>query len=116
EFKTQDLKQIISENSISEIIVAGNLSKRLTLPTYTQLLDLLEKGFSIKEYSQVYEDLTHRVPVHHVDKDFYRYFPFSRSNQNKLYLFFQRLMDVLISVTGLIFGILMLPLIIIGNL
>lgn len=116
EFKTQDLKQIISDNSISEIIVAGNLSKRLTLPTYTQLLDLLEKGFSIKEYSQVYEDLTHRVPVHHVDKDFYRYFPFSRSNQNKLYLFFHRLMDVLISVSGMIFGILALPLILIGNL
>lgn len=116
EFHTQDFKKIIAEHSISEIIVSGNLSKRLSLKTYTQLLDLLEKGFSIKEYTQVYEDLTHRVPVHHVDKDFYRYFPFSRSNQNKLYLFFHRLMDIIIASIGLVFGILVLPLIWIGNL
>lgn len=116
EFHSQDLKKIIAEHSISEIIVSGNLSKRLSLKTYTQLLNLLEKGFSIKEYTQVYEDLTHRVPVHHVDKDFYRYFPFSRSNQNKLYLFFHRLMDIIIAFIGLVFGILVLPIIWIGNL
>lgn len=116
EFKTNDLKRILTEHSISEIIVAGSISKRHSLPIYTQLLDLLESGFSIKEYTQVYEDLTYRVPVHHIDKDFYRYFPFSRSNQNKLYIFFHRLMDIVLSVIGLLIGIVLLPLIVIGNL
>ena len=116
EFKTLDLNKIIQENSISEIIIAGNFSKKISLPIYSKLLNLLEKGFSIKEYTQVYEDLTHRVPVHHVEKDFYRYFPFSRSNQNKLYLFFHRFMDLTISIIGLVFGIVLLPVIIIGNL
>ncbi|MEX2349567.1 MAG: sugar transferase [Flavobacteriaceae bacterium] len=115
-FTTEDIKQVIKKYAISEIVVSGNFSKRLSLLLYTQLLGLLEKGFSIKEYTQVYEDLTYRVPVHHVEKDFYRYFPFSRSNQNKLYLFFHRAMDVLLSVIGLMFGLLLLPVILIGNL
>lgn len=116
EFRTNDLKRIITENSISEIIIAGTISKRLSLPIYTQLLDLLERGFSIKEYTQVYEDLTYRVPVHHIDKDFYRYFPFSRSNQNKLYLFFHRLMDIVLSLIGLSLGLVLFPFILIGNI
>lgn len=115
QFKSEDIMRIIKEHAISEIIVAGSFSKRISLTLYTQLLDLLEKGISIKEYSQVYEDLTQRVPVHHVDKDFFRYFPFSRSNQNKLYQFFHRSQDIVISVFGLLLGILVLPLVLIGN-
>lgn len=115
QFKSEDIMRIIKEHAISEIIVAGSFSKRISLTLYTQLLDLLEKGISIKEYSQVYEDLTQRVPVHHVDKDFFRYFPFSRSNQNKLYQFFYRSQDIVISVFGLLLGILVLPLVLIGN-
>jgi len=115
EFDSSDLKRILQENHISEIIVAGSISKKFSLPIYTKLLDLLERGFPIKEYTQVYEDLTYRVPVHHIDKDFYRYFPFSRSNQNKLYLFFHRFIDIFLSVIGLIIGLILLPFILIGN-
>lgn len=116
QFDSLDINHIIKENAISEIIVAGSFSKRISLPIYTQLLELLEKGFSIKEYTQVYEELTRRVPVQHVEKDFYRYFPFSRSNHNKLYLFFHRCLDILISVIGVLIGVLVLPLILIGNI
>lgn len=116
QFTSNDIKRIIQENAISEIIVAGSFSKRISLPVYTQLLDLLEKGFSIKEYTQVYEDLTQRVPVHHVDKDFFRYFPFSRSNQNKLYLFFHRFLDIFIASIGLLLGVVVIPFIFLGNL
>jgi lipopolysaccharide/colanic/teichoic acid biosynthesis glycosyltransferase len=76
----------------------------------------LEGGFPIREYTQVYEDMTQRVPVQFVGKDFYKYFPFSRSNQNKMYLFFHRLFDVLISVLGALIGVIILPLILLGNM
>jgi len=105
----------IVEMGISEIVIATPDSDGITLGLYNKLIHLLEDGVSIREYSQVYEEITHRVPVQHVDKDFYRYFPFSRSNQNKLYLFFHRLLDVFFSVLGLAFGILISPIIIIGN-
>ena len=77
---------------------------------------LLEAGFPIKEYTQVYEDMTYRVPVQFVGKDFYKYFPFSRSNQNKLYLFYRRFFDLIFSFIGLLFGVLLLPFVLIGNL
>ena len=63
----------------------------------------------------VYEDMTQRVPVQFVGNDFYKYFPFSKSSHNKLYLFFQRLFDILISLIGILIGILFVPFIIIGN-
>jgi exopolysaccharide biosynthesis polyprenyl glycosylphosphotransferase len=110
-----DISLLMDEMSISEIVVATPLSEGMTVELNNQLIKLLEKGIPIREYTQVYEELTHRIPVQHVEKDFYRYFPFSRSNQNKLYLFFNRIMDMLLSAIGLAFGILIVPFLIIGN-
>ncbi|MBT8262683.1 MAG: sugar transferase [Bacteroidia bacterium] len=116
EFDLNDVAGTVKEHSISEIVIATQPSSGMTIPLYNQLIALLENGVPIREYTQVYEEITHRVPVQHVDKDFYRYFPFSRSNQNKLYLFFHRILDLLFSVIGLLFGLLISPVIIIGNL
>ena len=107
---------MVQDSKVSEIVVASPWDGGMTVKLYNTLIDLLEKGVSIREYTQVYEEITHRVPVQHVDKDFYRYFPFSRSNQNKLYLFFHRILDLLFSLIGLAFGLLISPIILIGNL
>lgn len=115
-FGRSKVDETVKEQSISEIVVATAQNEGMTVNLYNQLITLLEKGVVIREYTQVYEEITHRVPVQHVDKDFYRYFPFSRSNQNKLYLFFHRILDVLFSIIGLLFGILISPVILIGNL
>jgi len=116
EFNVTNVTDIIEKHQVSEIVVATSQDDEITVKLYNQLIDLLEKGVPIREYTQVYEEITHRVPVQHVDKDFYRYFPFSRSNQNKLYLFFHRLLDVIFSIIGLTFGFLLLPIVLIGNL
>ncbi len=116
EYQPQDFVQIIKEQKISEIVVASYNSETITPEIYNDLITLLEKGFTIREYTQVYEELTNRVPVQFVGKDFYKYFPFSRSNQNKLYLFFRRTSDIILSIIGLLFGLALLPLILIGNL
>ncbi|MFK5981535.1 MAG: sugar transferase [Flavobacteriaceae bacterium] len=116
EFNIQKVSEIVKKHQVSEIVVATSQDGEITVELYNQLINLLERGVPIREYTQVYEEITHRVPVQHVDKDFYRYFPFSRSNQNKLYLFFHRLLDVIFSIIGLAFGFLLLPIIFIGNL
>ncbi|MFT4802032.1 MAG: exopolysaccharide biosynthesis polyprenyl glycosylphosphotransferase [Flavobacteriaceae bacterium] len=115
EFSALNLSDVITENLLSEVVIASSEDDAISVVLYNQLLLLLKKGVSIREYTQVYEDITHRVPVQHVDKDFYRYFPFSRSNHNKLYLFFHRLLDLLFSIIGLSFGLLISPIILIGN-
>src|SRR5690606_21461670 len=112
----QDIALLTDEMTISEIVVGTPLSKGMTVALNNQLIKLLEKGIPIREYTQVYEELTYRIPVQHVEKDFYRYFPFSRSNQNKLYLFFSRILDLVFSVIGLLLGLFLSPFFIIGNL
>jgi exopolysaccharide biosynthesis polyprenyl glycosylphosphotransferase len=106
----------IDVNVIDEIVVASSYTEGVMLPLYNKLITLLEDGFPIREYTQVYEEVTHRIPVQHIDKDFYKFFPFSRSNQNKFYLFYHRLFDVLVSVLGILLSTILLPFILIGNL
>jgi exopolysaccharide biosynthesis polyprenyl glycosylphosphotransferase len=115
-FEVKDLRGAIKEHHINEIVVASGYKEGLMLPLYNQLSYLLKAGFPIKDYTQVYEEITKRIPVQHVDKDFYRYFPFSRSNQNKFYQFFFRVFDLLISLLGLVFFLLIVPFILVANL
>lgn len=112
----KNIDPITEEMSISEIVVGIPRTEGMTVALNNKLIKLLEKGVPIREYTQVYEELTRRIPVQYVERDFYRYFPFSRSNQNKLYLFLNRAMDLVLSAIGLTFGILLLPLILLGNL
>lgn len=116
EYPPQDLLRIIREEKISEVLVASYNSETITPEIYHDLMLLLESGFTIREFTQVYEEITRRVPIQFVGKDFYKYFPFSRSNQNKLYLFFQRAFDIVFSIIGLSFWVLILPFIYVGNL
>lgn len=114
-YPPENLNETVVANGISEIVVASNYKDGLSQPLYNQMIQLLEAGFPIREYIQVYEELTQRVPVQYVYKDFYRYFPFSRSNHNKFYLFVHRLFDILMSVVGLVFLLLISPFILLGN-
>jgi len=115
EYQPNEIHHIIKDEHISEIVVASYNSETITPSIYHDLITLLETGFPIKEYTQVYEDMTYRVPVQFVGKDFYKYFPFSRSNQNKLYLFYRRAFDITFSIIGLLFGTVLLPFILLGN-
>ncbi|MFI1745835.1 sugar transferase [Thalassobellus sediminis] len=116
EYNPKQIYQVIKDENISEIVIASYNSESITQEIYKDLITLLEGGFSIKEYTQVYEDMTYRVPVQFVGKDFYKYFPFSRSNQNKMYQFFHRFFDVVISFLGVLCGIILLPFVFLGNL
>src|SRR5690606_26086011 len=115
EFEPHELLTVISEHRISEILVASYNSETITTGVYHDLITLLEKAFTISEYTQVYDELTYRVPIQHVGKDFYKHFPFSRRNQNTLYLFFHRLFDIVFSFVGMVLGLCVLPIVLIGN-
>jgi exopolysaccharide biosynthesis polyprenyl glycosylphosphotransferase len=111
-----NLEKFVKENSVSEIVIASQKTDGITVNLYNQLIHLLESGFIIREYTQVYENITQRIPVQYVSRDFYRYFPFSRSNQNHLYLIAVRLIEVLISLFGLCICSVLIPLVFLGNL
>lgn len=113
--KKEDLEDYVRKNSISEIVIASQKTEGITVSLYNQLIHLLENGFIIREYTQVYEAITQRIPVQYVSRDFYRYFPFSRSNQNHLYLLVSRITEIVFSIVGISFGLLLFPVIVIGN-
>jgi exopolysaccharide biosynthesis polyprenyl glycosylphosphotransferase len=116
EFEPNDFLSILLIENISEVLVANFNTDAMVTEVYHDLIMLMERGFKIRDYSQVYEELLHKVPIQFVGKDFYKYFPFSRSNENKLYIFFQRTFDIIVASLGLITGLVLLPLILIGNL
>lgn len=110
------LEQFVVSNSVSEVVIASQKTDGITVNLYNQLIHLLENGYIIREYTQVYENITQRIPVQYVARDFYRFFPFSRSNQNHLYLLVVRILEIFISLCGIAVTIGLLPLILIGNL
>mgnify|MGYP003489307277 FL=1 len=110
------LEQYVVKNSISEVVIASQNTDGITVNLYNQLIHLLERGFVIREYTQVYESITQRIPVQYMARDFYRYFPFSRSNQNQLYLFIARILEIIISIIGLTIGLALIPFVLIGNI
>nr|WP_315233686.1 exopolysaccharide biosynthesis polyprenyl glycosylphosphotransferase [uncultured Flavobacterium sp.] len=113
--KRDALFSFVKQNSISEIVIASQKTEGITAELYQQLLHLLESGAIIREYTQVYESKTQRIPVHYMSRDFYRFFPFSRSNHNKLYLIGARIFEISASVLGLCIGLVLFPLILLGN-
>ena len=116
EIKKEDIENFVKVNNVAEIVIASQNTEGITADLYQQLLHLLESGNIIREYTQVYESKTQRIPVHYISRDFYRFFPCSRSNNNKLYLLLVRFLDFAFSLVGLLFCALFIPLIFIGNL
>jgi len=111
----EDLEVFVLKNQVSEIVIASQKTDGITADLYQQLLHLLENGNIIREYTQVYESKTQRIPVHYIGRDFYRFFPFSRSNNNQLYLLLIRIMELFFSLFGLSICLIFIPIIAIVN-
>ena len=110
-----DLVSFVDENNLFEVVVASQNTEDITADLYLQLLHLLETGNTIREYTQVFEEKTQRIPLQYITRDFYKFFPFNRSNNNQLYLLNVRIMESIISLIGLFIGTLLIPFIIVGN-
>ncbi|MCO6174161.1 exopolysaccharide biosynthesis polyprenyl glycosylphosphotransferase [Flavobacterium sp. NRK F10] len=116
EIRIDELERFVYEKGISEVVVTNDSGKSISVELYDKLLNLLEQGIVIKQYADVYESATYRLPIHFDNKELYRFFPFSRSNQNKLYLFYTRFFDIVMSVLGLLGLLFLLPFISMFNL
>ena len=111
-----DLESYVKEHAISEIVVANGSRKTMDVALYDLLLKLLENGVVIRQYDDVYESGTYRLPIHFDDKELYKFFPFSRSNQNKLYQLYTRIFDVVFAIIGLLSLVIILPFVFLFNL
>jgi len=113
-FPIGELEDSLKSLFIDEIVVA-NSYRGVNEELYKILSPLLKEGLPIRAYSKVYEDITKRILVKDASTDFYCYFPFNRSNQNKLYLSINRILDIGLSIIGLVFLGCLIPFILLIN-
>ena len=109
------LLNFTAQHDISEIVVASQNADKMTVVLYEHLLQLLQVGNTLREYTQVYESKNHRIPVQYMSKDFNCFFPFSRNNQNKTYLIITRILEILFSIFGTLLTIIFIPIIVFAN-
>lgn len=109
-------KRLLKRNSIKEIVVGSSVNNQFNSSLYKWLLRCMERGYHVRDFILVYEEMTDSVPLEFIDKDFYRHFPFSRSHQNQLYRVYHRVFDIFAALIGISIGLLFFPIILIGNL
>ena len=112
-----DIYKLVRSNLATEVIInTKGFSSEAISKINKDIVRLFEEGINIKSYETFYEELTDRVPKEYLNFQFYKQISLSKNFENKLYLFFHRLIDLIISVFGLIAFILLVPFIFIFNL
>ena len=77
--------------------------------------ELFEEGINIKSSESFYEEITASVPKDYLDFNFYKNMNFSCSSNKRFYKLFHRFLDIVISLTGLLLFLVLLPFIFILN-
>jgi exopolysaccharide biosynthesis polyprenyl glycosylphosphotransferase len=111
-----NLEKIVKEEGINEIVISSNNFQFITPELNKQLILLFEKGMAIRSADNFIEEETHRISETKLTNDFYNHFTFSKSHQNNLYLAFRRVSDILFSLIGIVFFILLIPFVFVGNM
>lgn len=111
-----NLEEIVKEEGINEIVISSSNQQFITRDLNNQLILLFEKGMAIRSADNFIEDETHRISETKLTTDFYNHFTFSKSHQNNLYLAFRRVLDVFFSLIGILFFLILIPFVFVGNL
>jgi exopolysaccharide biosynthesis polyprenyl glycosylphosphotransferase len=105
----QDVAELAARLHASEIILATQ-SGAVGGPTFQGIMDCYEKGISLRLMPLLYEELTGRVPIEHVGGQWNVVLPIEGRSLFDPYLPLKRLMDVSLSLLGLMVFAAMLPL------
>lgn len=115
-YYSETITNIIRKHKIDEILINELDPENDSADLSEEIFVLLKRGYPVRDFNQVYEEKTHRIPVQMISRNFYEFFRFSKSNENKVYQVFHRAADIIISVIGLFIGLLLVPFIFLGNL
>lgn len=102
-----DLLNIVIREEISEIIVTN--THELAGDVFQSVMDAYEHGVVITPMPLLYERITDRVPVEHLGTHWTVVLPISGTSVFNPYPFLKRLMDITISLIGLIIFLVFLP-------
>lgn len=104
---SERLLNIIEDYRISDIVVAIN--GEIKGKTFQTILDAQESGVEVTRMPIVYEELTQRVPVEHLESDWVIRSFVDQVRVSGMYELFKRLMDIVGGLVGLIILIVIFP-------
>jgi exopolysaccharide biosynthesis polyprenyl glycosylphosphotransferase len=105
---SQKLLEIIEDYHVSDIVVAIN--GEIKGETFQTILDTQEHGVEVVRMPIMYEELTQRVPVEHLESDWVIRSFVDQVRVSGMYELFKRLMDILGGLAGLLVFVILLPL------
>ncbi|MEL6402877.1 MAG: sugar transferase [Chloroflexota bacterium] len=102
---SHDLLDVIQSHNISELVITS--TRELPGELFQAVMDAYEHGTVITPMPILYERVTERVPVEHVGDNWAVVLPINGTSVFNPYPFLKRLLDILMSLVGLlVFGLL----------
>jgi len=105
---SEKLLDIIEEMHISDIVIAIN--GEIKGETFQTILDTQERGIEVTRMPIMYEELTQRVPVEHLESDWVIRSFVDQVRVSGMYELFKRLMDIFGGLVGLLIFAFIFPL------
>ena len=115
--KDAKLYDLVKNNHVKEVIISTRgFSSDIISQLNKDIILLFEEGINIKSFESFYEEITDRVPKEYLDYHFYKNINLSRNSDNKFYKVFHRILDIIISIIGLMVFLFLIPIIFIMNI
>jgi len=102
-----ELLDIIESQKITDIVVA--VSGEIQGSTFQTILDAQEQGVEVTRMPTLYEEMTGRVPIHHLESDWIIRSFTDQARVSGLYLLVKRLFDIIGGLTGLLIFAVLFP-------
>lgn len=103
----EDILNIVLRDRIAELIVTS--TRELSGPIFQGVMDAYERGVVIMPMPLLYERMTGRVPVEHVNSNWAVVLPIGGSTLFQPYPFLKRIMDFVLALIGLLGLLCLLP-------
>jgi exopolysaccharide biosynthesis polyprenyl glycosylphosphotransferase len=104
---SEQLLELIDIYRISNVVVAIN--GEIQGATFQTILDVQEKGVDVTRMPILYEEMTSRVPIHHLESDWIIRSFVDGLSVSGFYDLFKRLMDVIGGIVGLLILLIATP-------
>ncbi len=104
---SQDLLSLIDEYRVSDVVVA--ITGEVQGATFQTLLDVQERGVEVTRMPAVYEEITQRVPIHHLESDWLMRSFVDQMKVSAVYATLKRLLDLIGGLIGLVLFIVFAP-------
>ncbi len=104
---SQDLLALIDEYRVTDVVVA--ITGEVQGATFQTLLDVQERGVEVFRMPSVYEEITQRVPIHHLESDWLMRSFVDQMKVSAVYAALKRVVDLLGGLIGTVLFIISAP-------